>query len=192
MWGPNGDISLYVDYHLSPLVRKLPSYIKDTNDFLTKIQALGDLPPESLLVTLDVTSLDTNIPHQEGLNACREILDTRTALDPPNDDLIHLASLILDKNNFSFDNHHYLRIQGTAMGTRMASSYTNIFMAKLETEVLQSVSKRLMVWWRYTDDVFAIWPHGEESLQVFLKQTKPISYYHQICGRMVLEIHYLS
>ena len=56
------------------------------------------------------------------------------------------------------------------MGTRMAPSYANIFMAKLETELLQSVSKRPMVWWRYIDDVFAIWPHDEESLQVFLNE----------------------
>ena len=94
---PTENISLYVDYHLSPLVRDLPSYIKDTNDFLTKIQTIGDIPEESLLVTLDVTSLYTNIPHKEGLDACRETLNTRTTLDPPTDDLIHLASLILEK-----------------------------------------------------------------------------------------------
>ena len=151
-------------------MRKLPSYIKDANDFLTKIQVLGDLPAESLLVTLDVTFLYINIPHQEGLNACREILDTRTILDPPTDDLIHLAFLILEKNNFSFNNHVYLQIQGTAVGTRIAPSYTNIFMDKFETELLWSVSERPMVWWRYIDHVFANWPHGEENLEVFLNK----------------------
>ena len=25
-------------------------------------------------------------------------------------------------------------------------------------------------WWRYIDDVFAIWPHGEEELVEFLKK----------------------
>ena len=27
-----------------------------------------------------------------------------------------------------------------------------------------------MLWWRYIDDVLAIWPHGKESLQVFLNK----------------------
>ena len=43
-------------------------------------------------------------------------------------------------------------------------------MGKLERKLLQSVTNRPMVWWRYIDDVFTIWPHGEESLQVFLNK----------------------
>ena len=36
------------------------------------------------------------------------------------------------KKNFSFNNEHYLQLKGTAMGTCMAPSYTNIFMDNLE------------------------------------------------------------
>ena len=45
------------------MVKDIPSYIKDTTDFLYKIQSLGQLPDDTLLVTLDVSSLYTNIPH---------------------------------------------------------------------------------------------------------------------------------
>ena len=38
---------------------------------------MDDLSSESLLVTLDVISLYTNILHQEGLDACRETLNER-------------------------------------------------------------------------------------------------------------------
>ena len=27
-----------------------------------------------------------------------------------------------------------------------------------------------MIWWRYIDDIFFIWEHGEESLKVFIEQ----------------------
>ena len=27
-----------------------------------------------------------------------------------------------------------------------------------------------MIWWRYIDDMFFIWEHGEESLKVFIDQ----------------------
>ena len=117
---PTGKISYFVDHHLNPLVRKIPSHIKDTNDFLLKLQQLDDLSSESLLVTLDVISLYTNIPHLEGLDACRETLNQQEVLDPPTEDIVQLISIVLKRNNFSFNGLHYLQKQGTAMGTQMA------------------------------------------------------------------------
>ena len=96
-------------YHLNPLVKKIPSHIKDTNDFLLKLQQLDDLSSESLLVTLDVISLYTNIPHQEGLDACRETLNKQEVLDPPTEEIVQLTSITLKMNNFSFDGLHYLQ-----------------------------------------------------------------------------------
>ena len=55
------------------------------------------------------------------------------------------------------------------MGTHTAPLYTNLFMGKLEQELLQTQNKKPRVWWRYTDDIFAIWTHGERSLQTFLE-----------------------
>ncbi len=37
---PTERISEYVDYHLQPLVAKVPSYLKDTTDFLQKLPSL--------------------------------------------------------------------------------------------------------------------------------------------------------
>ena len=34
------------------------------------VESLNNLPDDALLVTLDVTSLYTNIPHSEGIDAC--------------------------------------------------------------------------------------------------------------------------
>ena len=74
-WGsPTENISCFVDYFLQPITRALPSYIRDTTDFLQKLRELPALPPESFLVTLDVSSLYTNTPHNEGINACKEFL----------------------------------------------------------------------------------------------------------------------
>ena len=69
-----------------------------------------------------------------------------------------------------FEEEHYLQIHGTAMGTQMAPSYANIFMGDLERKILTQVDKRPDIWWRYIDDVFAIWPHGEECLIEFIEQ----------------------
>ena len=115
--------------------------MKNTNEFHSKLCETR-VTPESLLVTLDVTSLYTNIPREEGLDACREALDTREVLDSPTDYIINLIDLVFKTNNFSFDNTHYLQKHGTAMGTRMAPSYANLFMGRLERDVLQQAKKR--------------------------------------------------
>ena len=65
---PTENISHFVDYFLQLLTRALPSHIQDTTDFLLKLWELPVLPSESLLVTLDDSSLYTNIPHDEGIS----------------------------------------------------------------------------------------------------------------------------
>ena len=80
---PTENFSHFVDYHLRPLVTALPSHIQDTTHFLSKLLKLPSLPQNTLLVTLDVTSIYTNIPHEEGTRACEEILDTWPSQDPP-------------------------------------------------------------------------------------------------------------
>ena len=48
----------------------LPAYIQDTKDFLNQLQTIKSVDEEALLVTMDVVSLYSNIPHDDGLNAC--------------------------------------------------------------------------------------------------------------------------
>ena len=48
------NISKYVDNHLQPIVKTIPLYLKETQDFLKKLEKAKDITQESLLVTLDV------------------------------------------------------------------------------------------------------------------------------------------
>ena len=55
-------ISKYVDYHLQLIVKQIPSYVKDTNDFINAVKSVSK---NSYLVTMDMRSLYTNIPNAE-------------------------------------------------------------------------------------------------------------------------------
>ena len=46
------------------------SFIKDTTHFLNKLEYLGQIPENAFLVTLNVSSLYTNIPQYEDIDAC--------------------------------------------------------------------------------------------------------------------------
>ena len=55
--------------------------------------------------------------------------------------LCDLICMILTMNNFSFNDHHYLQIHGTAaMGTKMAHSYANLFLGYFESNALENAS----------------------------------------------------
>ena len=56
-------------------MQSLSSYIKDTTDFITKLKLFQVTSEKAYLVTLDVSSLYTNIPHEDGIEACRYFLE---------------------------------------------------------------------------------------------------------------------
>jgi hypothetical protein len=132
---PTEKISEFIDFHLQPFVENLPSHIKDTTDYLKKLENLT-IPENTTLVTMDVTSLYTNIPHDDGIAACRKIWEQRTDQEPPTECLVEMLTLVLKNNNFNFDGNHYRQMNWTAMGTKMAPSYANIFMGDPEERLL--------------------------------------------------------
>ena len=106
-----------------PLVSALPSFIRDTKDFLFKLEFLPPLPPGAVLSTMDVVGLYTNILNDVGLTACEQVLQGCACQVPPTADIISLAQLVLELNSFTYNKQHYLQFCGTAMGTRKAPSY---------------------------------------------------------------------
>ena len=43
-------------------------------------------------------------------------------------------------------------------------------MTDLEETIINTFEEKPMIWWRYIDDIFFIWEHGEESLEKFLNK----------------------
>ena len=70
---PTAKISHFIDIHLAQIGNEIKSHIKDTTDFINKIEAIKNLPEDTILVTMDVKSLFTNIPNSEGINRLREL-----------------------------------------------------------------------------------------------------------------------
>jgi predicted GIY-YIG superfamily endonuclease len=144
--------------------------LQDTTDFINfinRVNSSNSLPANAILVSADVSALYTNIPHNDGLLACREALDKRSNPNPPTDHLIRLLELILKLNHFEFNNKYYLQIKGTAMGSPTAPSYANTFMGKLEEDMLGSAPTSPFCWKRFIDDVFFIWTSSEQDLDDF-------------------------
>ena len=108
---PTERISQLVDHFLKDISPRGKSYLKDTTHFLRTITDLGQLPKGCLLVTLDVTSLYTNIPNREGVEAAKTALYKYRprAKQPRNSSLIELLKFVLTCNNFTFHGKDYLQ-----------------------------------------------------------------------------------
>ena len=102
-------------------MKELPSYVCDSSHLINLIRNLR-IPKDSILATLDVTSLYTNIPNDEGIEAIGGYLSIHRhySLNPTNSSLLQLLRIVLTTNNFKFDNKDFLQVGGTAMGTKLA------------------------------------------------------------------------
>ena len=56
------------------------------------------------------------------------------------------------------------------MGTKMAVAFANIFMAKIETEILSQSATKPLVWKRFIDDVISIWNTTRGEITQFTEQ----------------------
>jgi hypothetical protein len=167
-------ISHFVDFQILKISQNCSSYIKDTTDFLRKLSALGQLPDNSILVTMDVTSLYTVIDHDEGIQSIREAVDKHGSRDNiPSHIICRFLEFILKYNVFKFMDQLYIQTKGTAMGTPVAPQYANIFLDNIEkrflNEFYESHGTKPLVWWRYLDDIFMIWTEGEDQLSKFIE-----------------------
>ena len=93
------NISAFLDFHLKPLVTKVPHSLEDTLDFLTRITEIKDIPGDALLVSFDVVGLYPHIPREESIEIMKKFLNQREVKDISTKSLCDLATIIL-KNNF--------------------------------------------------------------------------------------------
>ena len=75
------------------------------------------VPENSILATLDVSSLYTNIDTDDGLAIIEEELAKTGQIQPSAKTLTCLLEKVLQLNNFTFDNDNFIHVKGTAMGT---------------------------------------------------------------------------
>ena len=90
-------------------------------------------------MALDLKSMYSNIPTDEGLAAFKEELDKREDQSIPSEFYIKLLRLVLEANIFEFNREYFIQLLGTAMGT----TYANLFMSKLEKFMLDNISQDL-------------------------------------------------
>ena len=105
------NISKFIDAHIKDYV---PKTVRDTQNFISRLESINKLPGVALLVTLDVSCLYTDIPNREGILAVAAHLRQDRTKDPIIPFLLKLLELVLHTMNFTFIDDYYLQVGGTA------------------------------------------------------------------------------
>ncbi|KYB24903.1 hypothetical protein TcasGA2_TC034921, partial [Tribolium castaneum] len=120
--------------------------IINSGDLTDKLRNL-EPPPDSFLVSFDVTNLFPSIPSKECLSIVKDLLFDS------------------DQNFFLFDSDFYAQDSGLAMGSSLSPLLAEIFMTKLEKQIFaRQESDKIIFWYRYVDDVLALFKGSRADL----------------------------
>ena len=77
--------------------------------------------------------------------------------------------IVLATNIFEFDGQLYLQKDGTAIGTKAAPCFANLFMSKWEKMLKEHWTGDLVKFWRrYIDDILFIWYGTKDELEALI------------------------
>jgi hypothetical protein len=162
------EISKYITTFLQPIVSKQPHILKNSEEILAALHDVT-LNGSSILFSLDVNSLYTNIPLIKGLQVVQTFFEKNPDPKRPDKYLLELLKLSLLRNDFVFNGKNYRQIKGVAMGKQYSPAFANLYMSDWERKVLHEVcGEKPTMYFRYIDDIFGIWEGTIENLVKFV------------------------
>jgi hypothetical protein len=174
---PSSKINELVDKLLSTAEGSIPYLLQDTTAFLNILQTHKLHNKSTLLVTMDVTALYTNIPHEEGTLWVTQFYEETLPLwkdadlKPIDPDLLkRLIIFILSNCIFNFNGTLYKQLYGTTMGAKFSVKFANIYMhcfLKKFVSLYQGPKPAFIA--RLIDDCFFFWDYSIEDLDAFTK-----------------------
>ena len=97
----NGCLDIRQNKIMVPIVKTLPSYIKEIQYALEIFRDFNFLGQNKFVFTINIISLNAVIPNDEGLWALKHFFDHCTVKEPCSETLLRLAELVLTLNCFS-------------------------------------------------------------------------------------------
>ena len=180
---PTEKMAKVAEYELQEYYLGSPNYICDTTDFINKLQEIDEPIPEgAFLFCFDVCKLYPSVPKAEGIAACREALETRTAPLIPTEYVLEMIKTVLENNSFKFGDRNYKQTEGIAIGSWLGRNFACSYMRKWDEELIKY--DRPMFYKRYMDDGFGIWTRSLRSLQEFAR------YANNIYSSIQIELRY--
>ena len=144
------------------IVKYMPGQytVQSTSEFLSLVQH-QHFPSTSILASLDVESLFTNVPVVETVNIILQYVYHHPTLSPPTIPLATMKDLLIlctTRTPFhSVNGSIYQQKDGVMMGSSLGCTFANYYMAHLEEKVFNANPQAApLIYARYVDDVFLL------------------------------------
>ena len=146
--------SVYLDKELQPVLKLLNTVCTSSRSIVFDLQKRL-FSPNSVILCADITALYPNIPIILGIDTVAQVLRKLKIFTTAHlNFLMSLLHWVLTENYCTFNGLTYLQLKGTAMGTPVAVTYSNIFLYGIEFPIITRL--RPSYFQRYIDDVFSI------------------------------------
>ena len=160
---PTDKLDWLVSRILNQLLQFIPSYLKNTDHLIEKLNCLDKqvFSSNHLFISLDVVNLYPSIPIGEAISV---IIDFATkywskidSFGLTTDDLNKCLLFIAYNYEIQFDNSIYLQISGCPMGSHFSPPFAIIFMHLIEEKALKLLYEAHKftpkIYVRYIDDI---------------------------------------
>ena len=138
------------------MTNKSNEKLKNLFDAKLKLQDFIIPPSHVLIVSYDVKSSFTSIPHNVALDCVKTFLENNVEISENTrlnmHELYHLAKMCLESNYFSYRGNIYKQITGTPMGSPVSVVIAEIVMEEIERKIL-CLPNNFMFWYHYVDDI---------------------------------------
>ena len=149
--------------------------VKDSFSFVSEITAFNS-DEELVIASFDVSSLFTNIPLEETIDLCTDLIFNETDILQYRDCSLDrtqfrkLLSFAVKENHFAFNGQIFDQIDGVAMGSPLGPSLANIFMSHLEQRYLTNCPSEFkpVLYRRYVDDTYCLF-RDRSHITMFLE-----------------------
>ena len=154
-------LASYVHKLLQPFIETIEFNIKNSFDFVEFINTVK-LHENYILISLDVTSLFTNIPKELMIATIEKEWQIMSRyINVPKEILLDLICCIYETSYFTFEGKVYQQLQGTSMGNPASPSIANIVMNYCLNNILAALPFEISFLKLYVDDTILAIPANE-------------------------------
>ncbi|CAG2218755.1 unnamed protein product [Mytilus edulis] len=134
-------VSKFIDYFLIPIVKRQNSYIRDSGDFINKIENLRP-DRDCLLVSFDCTSMYTNMEFNELIHSVGRAYNSAVKEDypiklPSCETIKSLVATVLKNNYFEFNDRYFVQKIGASMGSKCSPEICDIRAFEVINEIIE-------------------------------------------------------
>ena len=99
------NMSAFFDKILQHFLQNIPCYIQDTTQFTNCISKIKSAPHDALIVSMDVKTLYSSIPHSDGIKACETFMIENGSPSMEISDITNIIDFIFTHNYFEFNDN---------------------------------------------------------------------------------------